>query len=402
MKTLRLAISRILTYFSENKTIFVLYFIGTISCVIMMIYYYGNTLNYMTGNSSFDDIEFRKYHVAFSSPTEVTEDTIEKLKEFEQKYGIQDIELTTIIDLDGNNIEFSSNDEAINDYWLKKLGNRDSSDTDKKYIILSTYLNNNEDNSFSDTKGRLFTDEELSKNVASVSLGKAKSIKVGNTTFNVVKEKTAQEEFDGKIEKYYIPADAYFKTGIKTWTVDIVIKERFSQNMMYRYVNYLRDVFNIKFDPAVDNEGSYDYVRGPIIYYIEDANQVSSQFYSIVYIFMLSLISFMFLLKYLMDSSRRENSILMMVGAKKRLVMLVNFIENVALTVISTVIAIAIHILLYSSVFSKANLYENIKYSAQDYAIIDLLAIGLSIIVQIPFIFTYWFKNVRNIKEGSK
>lgn len=119
MKTLRLAISRILTYFSENKTIFVLYFIGTISCVIMMIYYYGNTLNYMTGNSSFDDIEFRKYHVAFSSPAKVTEDTIEKLKEFEQKYGIQDIELTTIIDLDGNNIEFSSNDEAINDYWLK-------------------------------------------------------------------------------------------------------------------------------------------------------------------------------------------------------------------------------------------------------------------------------------------
>lgn len=136
MKTLRLAISRILTYFSENKTIFVLYFIGTISCVIMMIYYYGNTLNYMTGNSSFDDIEFRKYHVAFSSPTEVTEDTIEKLKEFEQKYGIQDIELTTIIDLDGNNIEFSSNDEAINDYWLKKLGNRDSSDTDKNILYL--------------------------------------------------------------------------------------------------------------------------------------------------------------------------------------------------------------------------------------------------------------------------
>ena len=80
----------------------------------------------------------------------------------------------------------------------------------------------------------------------------------------------------------------------------------------------------------------------------------------------------------------------------------ISIIENVALTVISTVIAIAIHILLYSSVFSKANLYENIKYSAQDYAIIALLAIGLSIIVQIPFIFTYWFKNVRNIKEGSK
>lgn len=54
-----------------------------------------------------------------SSPAKVTEDTIEKLKEFEQKYGIQDIELTTIVDSDGNNIEFSSNDEAINDYWLK-------------------------------------------------------------------------------------------------------------------------------------------------------------------------------------------------------------------------------------------------------------------------------------------
>lgn len=136
MKTLRLAISRILTYFSENKTIFVLYFIGTISCVIMMIYYYGNTLSYMTNKSYINEIEFRKYHVAFSSPAKVTEDTIEKLKEFEQKYGIQDIELTTIVDSDGNNIEFSSNDEAINDYWLKKLGNHDSSDTDKNILYL--------------------------------------------------------------------------------------------------------------------------------------------------------------------------------------------------------------------------------------------------------------------------
>lgn len=136
MKTLRLAISRILTYFSENKTIFVLYFIGTISCVIMMIYYYGNTLNYMTGNSSFDDIEFRKYSVDLSSPTEVTENTIEELKKFEQKYGIQDIELTTIVDLDGNNIEFSSHYEATNDYWIKKLGNNDSSDTDKNILYL--------------------------------------------------------------------------------------------------------------------------------------------------------------------------------------------------------------------------------------------------------------------------
>lgn len=400
MKTLRLAFSRIITYFFENKIIFVLYFIGTVACIFMMIFYYGNTLTYMTGNSKYDDRDLRRYEVMLSSPTEVTPETIEKLKNFEQEYNIQEIMLTTIVDADGKNIDFSSNDEAERYRENKERGSHEELGND--YIILSTFLNNNNDNvadsitgdEFEVLKSSIFSDDQLTKNVASAPPNENKDIKVGDITFNVVKNEDIYE--------YFIPSDAYFKSGIKTWYIIIWVSDEFSENMMYRYVDFLRDFFDIKYDPAVDCEGSYDFIRTPLIYYNGQSGEITSQFYSMAYIFILSIISFMFLLKYLMDSCRRENSILMMVGAKKKHIMLINFIENIILTLFSTVAAILLHAALYNVIFSKINLFENITYSIQDYLIIAMLSLGLSLIVQIPFIFTYWFKNIRTLKEGSK
>ncbi len=407
MKTLRLAFSRIITYFLENKIIFVLYFIGTVACIFMMIFYYGNTLTYKTRNVPRDDIDFRIFKLSLSSPTEITPQTIEKLKEFEQEYDIQDIELTAIVDADGKNINFKSNEEAsaYNTYYNSEY--KYSSDVEidvgyelqsKDFIVVRTFLNNNNDNVASsiddrtNLKASIFTDEELSKNVAAAPNGEAEDIRVGDKTLKVVKN---QSEND-----YFIPIDAYFESGIKTWTITIWVKERFSENMMYRYVDFLRNTFNIKYDPDVDCEGVYDFIRFPQFAYSYESGFNLGQFYSISYIFILSVISFMFLLKYLMDSCRRENSILMMVGAKKKRIVLLNLIENIILTFISSAVAVVLHIVLYDSLVTKINLYKNITYSAQDYLIIVLLAIGLSLIVQIPFIFTYWFKNIRNIKEG--
>lgn len=104
MKTLRLAFSRIFTYFSENKIIFILYFIGVIACVIFMLFFYGNVLNSKTGQTQYDELDFKTYYVSFATPTEITPETLEKLKNFQIEYDIQDIKLTAILDKDGNNI----------------------------------------------------------------------------------------------------------------------------------------------------------------------------------------------------------------------------------------------------------------------------------------------------------
>ena len=45
-------------------------------------------------------------------------------------------------------------------------------------------------------------------------------------------------------------------------------------------------------------------------------------------------------------------------------------------------------------------MYENITYNFEDYTIIFLMSVGLSFLIQIPFIFVYWSNNIRKIKEG--
>ena len=389
MKTLRLAFSRIFTYFSENKLIFVLYFIGTIACILSMVYYYGNVLNYKTGYSQYDDINFRKFEVKLATPTEITPETLEKLYDFEQDYEIQDIILTTIIDSDGNNVDFSTNTEANKYYSAKELEYEGYDDI----AIVETYVNNNND-VMVNPKPNIFTDEQLKQNVTIAPKETTVSLNIKGQTFNTIKNESSIS--------YLIPSDAYFNSGIKTWKIKIYVSERFSENMMYRYADFLHETFNTKFIPSVDIEGEYDFVRMPNTYYNSENSETLAQFTLIIAVFAVSVISFMFLLKYLMDSCRRENSIYMMVGAKKKHILLINFIENIILTVSCTAIAIAIHALLYDSLFSKINLFENITYNLQDYGYITMMSLILSTIVQIPFIISYWFKNIRNIKEGSK
>ncbi|MBR0277566.1 MAG: hypothetical protein IJQ50_03800, partial [Clostridia bacterium] len=84
MKTIRLVVGRVFTYFSENKLIFILYTLGSIVCIFMMIYYYGNVLSYKNGSTD-DGISFRIYRVDLTVPVDVTVSSLDKLHDFEQK-----------------------------------------------------------------------------------------------------------------------------------------------------------------------------------------------------------------------------------------------------------------------------------------------------------------------------
>lgn len=401
MKTLRLAFSRISTYFLENKIIFILYFIGVIACIVFMLFFYGNVLNSKTGQTQYDKLEFKTYSVSFATPTEITPETLEKLKDFQMEYDIQDIRLTAILDLDGNNIEFSDNSEA----GLYMLFGKDPNvENSPASIYVETFINNNT-NILKNTDSQLFTDDELKQNVVISSSDTEESIKIKGQDFKIIK--TIPKNNDGiyelkKIPDYYIPADAYFQSGIKTYQITIYVAEPFSQSMMYDYGYFLHEIFNTKYNPLTDADGTYDFVRIPNSVYASEYGDRVSQYQSIMAVFAVSIFSFMFLLKYLMDSCKRENSILMMVGAKKIRILVTTFIENIILTLSSTIIAVLIHMALYDCLFSKINLYENIVYSIEDYLIIALTVFVLSIIVQIPFMISYWVRNIRNIKEGAR
>ncbi len=400
MKTLRLAFSRIYTYFLENKIIFILYFIGVVACVVFMLFFYGNVLNSKTGQTQYDDLKFKTYYVSFATPTEITPETLEKLKDFQIEYDIQDIRLGAILDLDGNNIEFSDNSEAMQ-YFHHKVNPNEEEEFVSVYV--ETFINNNT-NILKNIDSQLFTDDELKQNVA-ISSNTEESIKIKGQDFKIIK--TIPKNTDGiydmkETPDYYIPADAYFQSGIKTRQITIYVAEPFSQSMMYNYGYFLHEIFNTKYNPLTDADGSYDCVGIPSSVYASEYGDRVSQYQSIMAVFAVSILSFMFLLKYLMDSCRRENSILMMVGAKKIRILATAFIENTILTLSGTIIATLIHITLYDCLFSKINLYKNVVYSIEDYLLIAFIVLVLSTIVQIPFTISYWVKNIRNIKEGAK
>lgn len=362
----------------------------------MMIYYYGNTLTYKTAANN-DDISFKLYSVSFQfKPEEVTDETLEKLKSFEQSYDIQDIILYSVLDENGNDaLEFKYTVDYDDDgyQYIEYEGNIRSpsyyleSPGESNFIILESYLHNNNDVMYN-PKSNIFTDNQLHQNVAVAPKGKSGSLKIQGQDFEIIKNEN--------ILDYSIPIEKYFNSKVRTSEIKICISERFSKNMMFRYGDFLNNLFSELYP---DNKIK---VITPEAFYGMEDNGIQQGFAFIMVVFIVSIISFMFLLKYLMDSNLRENSILMMVGAKKKHILIINFVENIILALFCTAVAIALHAVFYNSLFLKVNIYENITYSLQDYGIITLISVGLSIIVQIPFIFTYWFKNIRKIKEESK
>lgn len=403
MKTLRLAFSRIATYFSENKIIFILYFIGTVVCVISTLFFYGNILKTVE-KTDYSSLKYRTYTIQYNKPAEITPETLQKLKDFQAEYDIQDIVLHSVLDLEGNDFDCSDGSSVAQAY---AMAGRLYSNEEKCAFGVETFINNN-NNVYSGTPIQLFSDDELQQNVIISSSTTEKSIKIHGQDYEIIRSvpKNTEQFTLKENDDYYIPADAYFQSGIKTYEIEIYLTEPFSQSTSYNYTNFLRDLFDIEYDPhaggIVDHNIIHDYLITPDNAYLKEYEYHRALYMEIISIFAASLFSFMFLLKYLMDSCRRENSILMMVGAKKSRILATNFLENIILTLSSTAIAILIHITLYDCLFSKINLSESIVYTAEDYLIIALSVFVLSTIVQIPFIISYWFKNIRNIKEGAK
>ncbi len=349
MKTIRLVFGRIFTYFSENKLIFILYTLGSIVCIFMMIYYYGNILSYKNGSTD-DNISFRIYRADFTVPVNMTKSSLDKLHDFEQEYGIQDISLISVISADGeDDMDFTETHPAF------YLNFSDS----QKTMIIETSLNE-------DTKGR------------------NEDIIVKGNKLQAVKNS----------DSYCISAEKYFALGLRTCRIRICLSQKFSKNMMFRYGDFLNQVFREMY-PESDIE-----VKTPANFYGIEDSDIMKDFTLIMAVFVVSMISFMFLLKYIMDSARYENSVFMMVGASKKHILLMNALENIVITTFCTVLAIIFHISLYQSIFSKVNMYENIIYNFDDYIIIFFMSIGLSFLIQIPFIFVYWSNNIRKIKEG--
>lgn len=118
---------------------------------------------------------------------------------------------------------------------------------------------------------------------------------------------------------------------------------------------------------------------------------------SIVYL--ISLISFMFLMKFMVDVNSSENIIYSLVGAAKHTVMKIIALENFVLNLFIGLFSIAIHVLLRNAVFEKVNTTAGIQYETKDYMIILLVMLAVSVLVQLPFLWNYYRNTMITLKN---
>lgn len=385
MKTLRIIFSRIVTYFSQNRPIFILYIIGMVVCSITLIFFYGNFLSSKTGVYT-NEFQSRCYEIRFSNPVSLTKDDISKIQDFYMDGKIQEIEFLSVLDKDGNDsINFHNQDTdaleepiGVDEYISGYLAGEDNC------ILVDSYINNNND-MMVNPEPNVFTDQQLKQSVIAAPKGKTGSVKIHGENFKIIRNVDNTD--------YVIPFEKYMSLKLRTGRMYIYTDAIWSKFAITEYTDYLKSIF--------DDKNYFYYIHDPSSFYAEAEGISRQEMAMLMAVFGCTAVAFMFLLKYLMDCARRENSILMMVGARRKHILLMSFLENMILTISCVIIASLIHIGFYKTFFSKVNIYEKLQYYPVDYVIIAGMILVATVIVQVPFMIVYWKNNIKSIKEGG-
>lgn len=349
IKTLKLILSRIKSDFAVGKAMFVLYMVGTILSVLVFIYFYGNFMPaFEEFEDALSDITQRSYTVSFNEPVPLTEKCIEPLKN-------HDIESVSFkCDYTPPNSEYpemsitavSNNDEIkklLNDYY-------DGYPTPQ------------------------LSEGEFSENV--ILIGDEKkydkpTITINGTEFRVITTKN---------NPYYLmPINTFFKQGFTSDYYSFVLKNKPTTDENYTIMG---DTMSLLADEYKGIDAS---ITDPLsVSGYNKNNEIFTYFLQLCLIYLVCFISCAFLFNYLFKRNIYENVIYMIIGAKKRTIFLVAIAEVALLSIISSVVAIIIHAVLYNTVFVKVNNYI-IQYSAVDYLIIAAFVTLLSVIIMLPF-----------------
>ena len=336
MKFFFLLRKRLAQYYMKNKVIFLLFVLGGALNAIVFCFSYGNLLPAMTNRGS-QEIQYREYFVRYF-------DGVKSLEEKET--ALEEIQNSGLL-------------ESVRLCW------QENNDIDGRLICACVYG----EPPLVRLKGTL----ELSA-PGQVLVPLSSSADVGSEVtlmgeaFEVVGQHTSDE--------YYISYADFVDTGCKIWQIYAAAQER--QNFSDDPVEQLlRSTFP---------DGN---IKTPRIYELSDQGLSRYNLTMICSTFLIATVSFMFLLRYLMDSMMDENSASMMVGASKGKLIFLIFCEGLVLFLAVSILGLLLHFVLYTPVFSKLNYAEGLVYRFGDYLRILAGISGIVLVCLIPFLGKY-------------
>lgn len=365
MKTIALLVSRIEHYFKDNKLIFILYVIGNLSVSITFIYLFGNTVTYMQ-NKKNNENYYRQYQVSFIESKEkiyLNDLFVQSLNTITDSFLVEDFTIEEVHDIE-NEIGYI-----------------------EKANIIASY-NNRVDIHTQAIKGLLTFDENSIQNSIIVprdcnTVDSDETITIYNQKFNVI----GYQSFSGL---YFIPWALFEDLEIPIDRLNILVYSRMTDTTDE---DNLLELLAKLFPQA--------YVRTPEIYILNDRSMSIEQIPILFIMYALSISSFLFLVKYMINRNKYELAIYSLTGATKKSVLFLLMTEIIVISSFINLIAIAIHMVFSKSLFERINMYKNISYSYSDYGLIFYLEILAIILASLPFLYSFYKKDIIESKNRS-
>ena len=345
MKWLSLIKSRLAQYFVSNKLIFIIFILGSVVCGTGFLHLYGNFTSAFILQRDMS-MSGRTFTVGFSDTKAPSREAIAQIIQREK------ISLETCL--------VKAREEETGGRLLAVAAGKQS------FISIDGQ--------------KKFTDEEMETGSPVVIIPavfvhqpdglekEAGTLTIGGTTLEIVGRNNS--DFD-----YYVPAKTFDNLGLPVESLLLVTPNFLNEKEDAALVNRLAALF-----PGVE------YIDSPgAVAQRAQRQQLGAQLVMLCAVYALSIFSFLFLMKYMIDRSRMENVVYGIVGCSRDEMMQLTLLENVCLSGISALLSIGIHIALKKPVFDKISL-QAFTYAPRDYLLCFIMMVLVSLVVSIPFI----------------
>ena len=134
-------------------------------------------------------------------------------------------------------------------------------------------------------------------------------------------------------------------------------------------------------------DSRFHFVVTPLNFREVDKEALPVRFLMICAVLVLSIISYCFLIRYLIDLQWKNNTILFLLGFSARRLRHFILLELFIYSFVSAVIGLAIYLPLYKYYLQSRMLFDVVKYYYYDNFLILILYVALTFMISLPFIF---------------
>lgn len=341
MKLLRLSFFRIASHIQRNRMTFCLFFVGAMLSSFVFLYFYGNAMKGQISERE-NNVSYRMFEVCFDENVSLREAQLHVLDD----YGIEEVLTSCQVTLpeDLADKQFAGMPQEVTAAlydWRTTQPDLFSSDIQGKTGVLADKIYGND----------------------------RTSMEINGIDFPILKR------LDSGSGVLYVPLATYLQYFGETDYLVFQTKEiLFPEEIQ---------VANEKLKAAFPEASATLF---PDVFMETEQQLARSDQINAALLYVVSLVSFLFLFQYMEEQNQMENVVYQIVGAKRRQIFGMILLEVGVLAAVACLLTEVLHAVLYEPVFSKLNMTETwITYSVKEYGVILLLTVMLALATAVPF-----------------